>query len=141
MAKTIHLEKNRFGYFQPISKFDESLCQDLPEGKSLKAKITLARSVPYNGRYWVMLTKVIKNQNYFPSAEVLHGAIKRKLGYSTTYRFRDGTEYHHEESTAFDSMDQIQFQLFYEQALQLICEEIIPNLDSDVLRKEMEGFL
>lgn len=140
MAKILNVRKNAFDNLQPWSAADRSLMQDLPRDVILKATVTRPRSVPHNAKYWVMLEKVIDNQSYFPSVTVLHGALKQKLGYATTFRFRDGTEYHHQDSTAFDSMGQSEFEKYYEQARTLICQEIVPNMDSDELEREMENF-
>ncbi len=133
------IRKNAFGNFEPWGNLDRALIEDLPSGKMLKARITQSRSKAQNSLYWVILGKVVDNQNSFPSAGVLHDAIKDRLGYSTKYEFPDGYVYTHRGSAAFDKMDQGEYRIFFDRAMDLICSVIIPGLDLDELIRELEN--
>ena len=138
MAKEIFLKKNPFGNFEPYSAFDRRLIDDLPANVRLKAKITQTRSVPHSSLYWVILGKVVENQSCFPSADVLHEAIKDRLGYSTDYEFPDGYKFKYRGSVAFNKMDQAEYKIYFDKAMDLICSVIIPGLDLDLLMRESQ---
>lgn len=139
MAKEIFIKKNVFGNFEPIGVLDKALIADLPVNKPLKAKITQPRSVPQNSLYWVILGKVIENQEMFPSAYVLHDALKARLGYNTTYMFPDGYKFTYQGSTAFENQDAEDFKEYFDKAMELICRAVIPGLDLPALLEEIEN--
>lgn len=118
---------------------DKALIEDLPKNKPLKAKITQPRSVPQNSLYWVILGKVVQNQEQFPSTIVLHDALKDRLGYNTEYEFPDGYKFTYQGSTSFEDMDGVDFKKYFDLAMELICRAVIPGLDLPELLKEIEN--
>lgn len=139
MAKTIRVKKTQEGHLIPMRVHDAALLADMTVNVEMKAVLTMPRSVPHSSKYWAILGKIVDNQNYFPSSKVLHKGIKAKLGYNTTYQFKDGFEFTSDESIAFDSMTQDEFNLYYEQAMQFIMEHILPFLPEE-LEREIASF-
>lgn len=140
MAVEIHVRKNAAGNLVPFGPNDAELLADLPQKVALKAKLSQPRSVPHNAKYWVMLKRVVDNQDLIPSTDVLHGLLMQRLGYATEYRLRDGSTYFHKGSTAFNRMTQQEYNLYYEKAVLFIKEFVIPGLDIKGLEEEIGNF-
>lgn len=107
----------------PISIADAMLLEsDYPAGKTLRAKLTYPRSVPFNSRYWVILTKVVENFNddlraKYPNRHKLHRALLWKLGYIETCYTLEGVPIVQVDSAAFDKMSGKIFLEYYASAM------------------------
>lgn len=107
--------------FVPISRFDEKLILDQPEGVAIEVTVSRKRSLPQLRKYWAILNEVVEASpcNY-PTAEKLHCAIKLALGYTTDVVMLDGTIVQIPDSVAFDKMSAADFRLFFDNAVTLL---------------------
>lgn len=135
----IYLKRTLSG-LAPSNEQAEEAMQSIPVGKVVKAKISQPRNVQHHQKYWAMVGLIFKNQSYFTTAEHLHQAIKARCGYSTKYQFKNGDTLTCSDSIAFGKMDQADFEIFYEKAVGFIAAEVIPGIDKEDLRRELEGF-
>lgn len=97
-----------------------------PEGKALKAAtITLPRSVPFQGFYWVHLSNIVKATDCAPSPEHLHRALLKLCKYVTPVTDKSGTVIDLvPDSTAFENMGQTQFYEYVEKAKKALAEHL-----------------
>lgn len=122
---------------------DLELIDGLPQGKEFLARLTSAnkRSVLQNRFYWRLLGLVIDNQDHYRKAEQLHFWLKIKLGYVEQVEFHDNRMVTRVASTSFERMDSEDFKRYLDAAITVICEEIIPGMESARLVHEVEEHL
>ena len=114
----------------------------LPENSVVRAEIKRPRHPGHHRKYWAMLGLVHEASNVsdlYPTVKKLHRAIKGALGYFEEVKLPDGKIFHVVDSIAFENMDQVAFEQFYDKAVALICEQVVPNMDrADLEREVME---
>ena len=71
----------------------------------------------------------------------LKKTLKRKCGLYEEWIDDEGNLCREYDSVAFDKMDEIEFSAFCKRAEHVIATEILPGVDDDDLRREIEGFL
>ena len=135
----ILLKKTLTG-LMPLDALAFDYCDKLKLGDVIKCKVSKPRNYKHLQKYWVMINVVFQEQSVFPAPEVLHGALKKALGYSTTYKLHDGSYYTHVGSISFAKMTQDQFDLFYKNAVNFVCKSVIPGLDDKDLERELLSF-
>ncbi|MCA1458038.1 hypothetical protein I6F35_33435 [Bradyrhizobium sp. BRP22] len=127
----------------PGTAGDQELIDGLPQGKEFVAKLTSAskRSILQNRFYWKLLGVVVENQEFYRAAEQLHFWLKIKLGYVEHIEFHDNRMVTRVASTSFERMDSDDFKRYLDAAITVICEEIIPGMESAGLVHEVEHML
>lgn len=87
--------------------------------------VKISRRKPRQHRtYWRALALVVKATSKWPTKEKLHRDIKLTLGYvDKAVNLKTGEIVLVPDSTAFDEMDQDAWQVFMDQAMQLIADE------------------
>lgn len=127
----------------PATAGDQELVSSMKQGKEFVAKLTSAskRSLLQNRFYWGLLGKVVENSDHYRRAEQLHFWLKIKLGYVEHVEFHDGRMVTRVASTSFERMEDVEFKVYLDAAIAVICEEIIPGMDQGILVHEIEGML
>lgn len=139
-AMTDMLLRKTSSGFVPLDDIGQEYWDSLGLGDVIKCKVSKPRNYKFLQKYWACVRLVFKNQRYFPSQEVLHGAIKQATGYATTYEFKNGQTYTHIGSISFAKMDEVEFEIFYKTAIRFICENVIPGLKEEDLVRELLSF-
>ena len=140
MATTIHLRRV-LSRLAPADAASEELLNALPTGKEVKAVITIPRNVKHHRKFFALLNVIFPHQETYPTRESLLNAIKCALGYGETITLPDGRIVLSPGSISFSKMDQNDFNAFYERAVRLITERILPGVDSTDLEREVEEIL
>ena len=127
MAKRADIYLTRQGQvLVPNSIADAMLLEaDYPENKPIRARLTFARSIPFNNRYWAILGRVVDNfdddlKNKYPTSHKLHRALLIKLGYVETVWTLEGAPVVQVDSAAFDKMTGDVFKDYYENAMRTL---------------------
>ena len=103
-----------------------------------------SRSIQQHRLYWGMLNMLCDNQReeVFPGPYSLHVAIKVQLGYIhpriDIWGKPDGYE---ADKMDFMSMDGKTFSQYMDKAITLVFNEIMPNIDSKEVRKNLSNML
>lgn len=135
MADAITL-KRTMGGFVPANSYDENLMMKYQPGDIVRAKISKPRNVKHSNKFHALLQKVFPHQNMWPTYDLFRKAIQRAVGY-----FEEVNGQVFDVSIAFDSMDQKEFEEFYDRVVMLVCERIIPGLDKADLEREVDEIL
>lgn len=106
----------------PSSAYDAEQFDALPIGAELDVSPRAKRSLPQHRTYWKALGEVVKATEAWPTAEHLHDALKRDLGYVSVRTNLIGQPYVVADSIAFDEMSQPEFQAFFDAAMRRIAE-------------------
>lgn len=125
----------------PVSMVDEEALNDIPEGKDLTVTVARQRSTKQHRFFWALLNKVCENHDTYRRAEQLLLWLKIRMGYVENIQFHDGNVCWIPQSISFNAMDQIEFKKFFDAALDVIVNEVIPGMDRDELIREVEAML
>ena len=118
------------GRLSPESAWDQEELDRLPVGMTFDLVARGKRSLPHNGKYWAILTKIVEATDHWPTREHMHKAIKYELGYTEVIYGPDGKPLCIiPESTAFENMSQAEFNEFYKRAMRWIAEKL--GIDPD----------
>lgn len=110
-------------------------------GDIVVADVRRPRNPRHNAKFWVLMQTVWEStevQDRYASPRALAKAIELALGYFDTVKLPDGTVGYAIHSLNFESMSQEDFISFYDQAIEVICSQLIPHVDEDDIRKEVE---
>jgi len=113
----------------PYSQLDREKVDALPFDKALKHQVTQLRSVPHNNLYWAVLRLVVDNNPIFILPERLHKLLLTACGVVEPFVDLDGNMSLIPSSAAFEAMKKDDFDVYFEAALQVICEKIMPGMD------------
>lgn len=125
----------------PVTPHDQELIAGLRADKHYKSKLTWAnpRSVMQNRFYWGgILGTVIDNHPHYTRPEPLHLWLKVRMGYVEQITFHDGVVHNRVDSTAFDKMPPDEFKQFLDNAILILCNEVLPGLEVRELRSAAE---
>lgn len=124
--------------FVPTDGLTEAQLLEWPEGVS-KGAFTKPRRHAPNRLYWSLLNVVSRACDV--PAEHLHKLVKVGTGYTITYELSGGQRVPIEGSIAFDKMDEAEFRVFLQSAIDFIITQIIPEVDPGHLMREAEAML
>lgn len=129
-------------FLRPAAPIDGEMLRALPAGKPLKATITQPRrSSPQNRLYRSLLQVVVDNLDQPVTADDLHEWLKMRLGVTAEVRERSGAVRTVTRSVAFDKMEHGEFTQYFDRAKTLICQHLIPGLNSAALERQAREML
>lgn len=96
------------------------------------------RSGQYHRFFFCLVNKIFENQDYYKTADHLRKALLIRLGWSTIYKLKDGTQIAVADSMAFAKMTTVEAERFMGEAIKFLCEEVIPGLEPNALKREIE---
>ena len=99
------------------------------------------RSSAYHRWVFALLNKVHANQDFFQTVDHLRYALLARLGYVDRIVLRGGREVTVPKSMSFAKMSAEEFGRFAEAAIKFLCEEVIPGLEPNTLRREIEEMI
>ena len=114
-----------------------------PIGLLFKADISDPRTKwgAYERFFFCLINKTWENQNHYKAADHLRKALLIRLGYCKTYQFKDGTTVAMADSMALSKMPTEERERFMGEAIKFLCEEVIPGLEPNALRREIEEMI
>lgn len=134
----VYLKKTESGYLAPASAAAEEELAKIKVGTIVKCFVSKPRHLRHHRMFFALMDTVFQNQEKYESAEELLQWVKIFTGHCTVFVHpdRQGVSYT-PKSISFASMDQTQFDVFFENAVSVICKRIIPGLDRDSLIDEV----
>jgi hypothetical protein len=140
MPETIMMR--RLGYkLSPVALVDEEALEQFPENKDLTVTISRSRSPRQHRFFWALLQKICENHETYRRPEALLLWLKVRLGYVEEVKFHNGEMWWTAKSISFSAMDQTQFKTFFDAALDIIANEVIPGLNTEELILEIEAMM
>lgn len=95
-------------------------------GELIKMDVKRPRNLAHNALYWVILGMVVENSETFDRAEDLHLAIKAALDLGKWIDVGGTRPLFIEQSTSFGAMSQVEFDKFFNDAMQVIDRYWLP---------------
>lgn len=119
-----------------------------PEAKAALARVKVGEAVMVNVRrsrsgqqhrlFWAMLTRVAE-ATHFETPERLLAALKLALSRYDLMKMPNGRVVPVLHSISFDAMSQDEFQRFMDDAVNIICRDVLPGTSAEELLEESRG--
>ena len=124
-AKPIVQVTKRDGQFLPVTQYDAEEIEAHPNGQLYDIVPVADRSDPHHKLYWVILGRVVRDTNLWPSSAHLHDDLKMLCGhYRTVVNKATGSLYYVPDSIAYTKMDQRQFTEYFDQSMMKLAETL-----------------
>ncbi len=122
----------------PAYAEDAEKAAKIKPNQVVKAKITLARNLPFHRKFIKLVEYVASHHDVYDNKEKALTAIKIASGHCDFYpNPLTGELYPYPRSIAFDKMEQHEFDAFYENAVQAV----LRNLTSGISEAELDEFV
>ncbi len=139
MAKGIFIK--HFAALRADDDEARAILSTIKMGEAVTVEVKKARNIKHHRLYWKLMEVVFHNQEYYRSKEELSDAFKLAVGHSETMRGPKGSLYQKPKSISFAKMDQAQFNEFFNKAVNFMCSDVIPGLNSSDLINEVHEIL
>lgn len=137
----------------PATSEDKEKVNKMPVGEPFQISYVQQRNPAFNRKYWALVNLVLQNlpetveeslmQNHqfrIKTKEDVHFYIKLKNGFvEKKYIGKDGNIAWVPKSISFDNMDEMEFQEFFDKAVDTACELL--TVESDEIMKEIMRFV
>lgn len=137
-GKTI-FRVTRRGY-EPADEEGRAQHAKFQEGDLIAAGVSRPRSLPQAHLYWAIIEHVAQ-ATHWQHKRKLHNALRIKLGRYDLETFPNGKKAVVLDSTAFEEMNADEFTEYFNEAIALICEEVLGGMSSDDLIREVQAML
>ena len=130
----------QMGALRPADEAAEAILSKCRESELVAVEVKRGRNLAHHRKFWKLMSLVYENQTHYKSPEEVCAAFKVAVGhcdYVQTSRGLVGIP----RSISFQKMDQTVFDGFYQQAVDYLCTEVIPGMDSETLEREVEELL
>lgn len=116
----------------------------IKQGDVVECEVVKPRSGKRHRWFWAYVTTVHANLSEtlaakYPRPENLVSALKVLTGWADTFWLPDGREVIQPRSIAFHNMDETEFAAFCESCVDLANKYLIPGVDKEALRQEIEA--
>lgn len=126
----------------PADNESERVLKKYKIGDTVRADIIKPRNVMHHRKYWALLNMVFDNlpehlEPHIKNVDELHYEIKLQTGHREIHNTLGGQEIWKAKSISFSSMDQNEFEDYYNSALDVVCKYILPGVDISELTNEV----
>lgn len=122
---------------KPADEGAEEAMRKLPLDKIVAVKIKRPRNLGHHRKFFALLKLVYENQELYESEAALLAAIKIATGHCVPITLVSGQKAFIPSSISFASLDQTEFEKFWDKVCNLVCAKIIPNLNRHELEAEI----
>ena len=140
MAETLIMRRTLTG-LRPTDAIGGEALERVPLNEDVKVEITRPRRIKFHRKFFALLNAVFAHQSTYATMNTFRAAIEVALGFGETIKLPDGRTIIIPKSISFASLDQAEFEQLFDRAVELIVTRIIPGLDSDDLRREVDDII
>lgn len=133
---SILLQRSLSG-LSPIDEIGQEALRSIAIGDLIRVRMTKLRNPQHHRLFFALVNKVYENQDHYHNVEHFLTALKVALGHCDTVICKNGNTAYIPKSISFARMDQIEFDQFFNKAVDLICRDFLPGVKSDDLRREV----
>lgn len=124
----------------PVDQKAADMIAKLPLGEDAVVTIKRDRSLPQHRLFWSVLQHVA-HASKWENPDRLLIALKIRLGRYDLMQLPNGKVVPVPQSISFAAMSQDGFQEFMDASIRVICEEVVPSMDSAKLIAEAQGMI
>lgn len=110
-----------------LDEAGEEMLTQLPFDTAFVVKISQPRNSKHHRLFFTLMNEVYKNQTTFATLEGMLDAIKVAIGHCDERVSVTGTKFYVPRSISFAAMDQTAFRQFYDKAVDVILNHILPH--------------
>jgi hypothetical protein len=126
--------------FRPVNEAAEKFAHKISMGTTVELKGSRPRNLQHHKKFFKMLDIVFENQTHYKSVEELLGICKLAIGHCDVVQTPRGPQ-RLPKSISFASMNQSQFEDFYDRSVQWVTTDVIAGLARKDLDAEVEQAL
>jgi hypothetical protein len=141
MAEGIFIK--HFDSLRAGDEMAESIMSTIKSGEAVRVKVTRSRSLPHFRLYWKLMSVTFENQTHdiFATKEDMEEEFRIAIGHFKEVPRLNGTARIVPLPINFNQMDQAEFNIFFDKAVDFVCTRIIPGMVADDLRREVHDLL
>ncbi len=124
----------------PADEGAAELMRSIRLGECVSVEVKRPRNIQHHRLFFALLNLVFENQEHFKTVDELRFALCIAIGHADPVVTRSGTHMK-PRSISFGKMDQAEFNTFFDRAVNFICTEVLPGMDSEALRNEVEEMI
>ncbi len=132
----------------PLHDSDLELRKRLPEGSTVRCRVTLPRNYRFHKKFFALVRLVFDNLplplaerwGVWSEGDMLR-RFKRDLGLFSSRVNDQGEREIEYRSISFGAMDEREFERFYEDCVNLVLHRYIPGIGRGELAEEVERFM
>lgn len=129
------------GMLKPGDEQGEGLLASIPHGVWVRAKITRPRNLAHHRKFYALCSLVAANTDRVEDVDDLVFRLKIATGHCRRHMKADGTVLYERRAISFGSMDQTEFDAFYNRCVDIVCTHIIPGLGKVEIEQEVLAFI
>ncbi len=141
MPAEIYFTRNALGRMEIADANSLAEWEELPIGRVIKGNFVVPRNVKHSRQFFALLRVIYDAQDFFTSFDNLRKQVLIGTGFYTMYKRFNGDEYPMADSMAFDKMDDVQFNSFFDKFVVLCDDKILPNVGQQAIRDLWEDIL
>lgn len=122
---------------RPVDQAGHDALRKIKIGELVRVKLGRNRNVLHHRKFFALLNLIFENQSHYRSVDELLSALKFSIGHVNVIRTKT-QEFTEPKSISFAAMSQDEFDDFYRRAIDFIAAEVIPGINVDDLRREVE---
>ena len=130
--------------FVPAYDRDVDLLSHIPVGAIVSTRPKRPRRIRRHRWWWALLNRVADSHPFYSRAEQVLTHLKMRTGWvdaTTLVNGEDVQVIYTPRSISFDAMDETEFAQFIDRALDVVVHELLPGVDREELRREIEAML
>ena len=131
---------NRLGALRPTDDGGIEAMQRIPDESLVKVSWTRPRNIRLHRKLFAMLQIILANQEHYKSLDDLLDVCKLRIGHVRVVETTQGIE-RFPASISFANMDDTEFDVFYNKAVDWMLATVIPGLQRRHLDAEVEDQL
>lgn len=120
----------RKGLLAAEDSYSHEMLARIPDGTPVKVKVTVPRNIKHHRKFFALLNLVFDSQpepKMFATVDGLLDALKIATGHVREFRDLHGNMHIVPSSISIGAMDQLKFEEFYNQAVNVILERVLPH--------------
>lgn len=122
--------------FGLVPKFESEWYNKLKTGDVVEAKIVKPRNVKFHNKFWGLMHVVFENQDIYNDIEFMREELTKAAGFFDLYVNHKGNVCYMAKSISFSSMDEEEFEVFYQAIMDKCCE--VWGYDPELLEHEID---
>ncbi len=125
------------GALRPADPEAEDALRKIANGTLVTVEMKRGRNLQHMRLFFALLHLVYENQDRYDTFEGFRAAFTIALGWCETLVLPDGKTAFFPKSISFASMDQTAFDVFFDDAVNLVCQRWLPTVTNEELRCEI----
>jgi len=132
----IYLKKN-LSKLEPADDESSEVLRKWKQGDILSCEIKKPRNYEFHKKAFALFNLVFENQDKYDTVQDVLTEIKLRSGHYQEHITVKGVVIYVPKSISFVSMDEAEFNIFYNKAVNIVLKYFIPNTTREDLEKEI----